>query len=476
MIIKRALAYDDVLLMPDYSEVLPRECNTKTLLCQGIELNVPFISSPMDTVTEADMAIAMSLHGGVGVIHKGMTIEEQIKQIERVKRWMNFVIPNPVTVMPGDHVSHLKELADKHGFSTFPVIEDDGSLYGIVTSKDIRLFPDANWVYDVAKRDAVSIKEYATEDEVLNVFAKNRVAKVPVVDKNNKCVGLITLTDIEKRADYPLATLDANGRLMVGAAVNVSDTIERTKALYAAGCDFIIVDSAHGDSKGVLNAVRKTVALDLIPVIGGNVSTRGGAERLVAAGAAAVRVGQGPSGICSTRIVSGCGIPQLTAVMDAVEGAGNIPVIADGGIKYSGDIVKALAAGARTVMIGGLFAGTKESPGKEVVLNGRIYKEYRGMGSLGAIKDHGGERYGMSKDEIISPEGVEGRVPYKGELGPYFAQLVAGLKKGMGYTGSTTLEDLREAHFVEITNSGLKESHAHDILMISGAPNYDGPN
>ena len=468
---KKGLSYDDVLLVPSYSEVLPRDCDTRTKFCNGIELAIPFVSSPMDTVTEHATAIAMALAGGVGVIHKNMTVERQCSEVKRVKRWTNSIIDDPVCVHESSPISDLEKEPD---YGTFPVVDDYGKLVGIVSKKDIRLFSfdESTPIRDVMTKDVAFVRRETAEKDALTTMRERRVSKVPVVDEGGVVVGLVTLRDVEKRDEYPLATLDEDRRLVVGAAVSVND-LDRARELVGSGVDFLVIDAAHGDSLNVVNAVLDAKKLG-IPVVAGNVSTGLGALRLANAGAAAIRVGQGSGASCSTRIVAGIGVPQLTAVMDAAESV-DVPVIADGGIKYSGDVTKAIAAGASTVMLGGLIAGTSEAPGAEVFLDGRVYKEYRGMGSVGAILDHGGERYGISKDDVVSPEGVEGRVPYVGDLAPFLAQMIAGLKKGMGYVGAEDLKELREAEFVEVSAAGLRESHPHDMVVTKSSPNYNLP-
>ena len=479
MEIKESLSYDDVLLAPSYSEVLPGKADVKTKLTAKISLNVPIISAAMDTVTEDKMAIALALHGGAGVIHRNLTPEEQARQAAKVKRYLNWIIEDPVTVDTGITLAEVRSIMDRTGVTGLPVL-DNGKVVGIITERDLKfnVHPE-DLVDDVMTRDLVLETGTPTEETAKDKFDKHRIEKLPVVDENGKLTGLITVKDMEKHQAYPNAALDDSGSLIVGAAVSPRDWMTRIPLLIEARVDFVVLDTAHGASRDVIDAVAdiKKAYPDL-QVIGGNIADGDGAERLIKAGADAVKVGVGPGSICTTRIVAGIGVPQFTAVLNAVEVCEkyNIPVIADGGIKYSGDIVKAIGAGASVVMIGNLFAGLKESPGREIIFEGRIFKTYRGMGSLGAIQSGGGDRYRMAEDEEPVPEGIEGRVPFKGELAPYLNQLVTGLKKGMGYTGCATLEELRNyKRFIKITAAGWRESHAHDISITHEAPNYSRP-
>lgn len=473
---REAYSYDDVLLVPAYSEVLPKECDVRTTLCADIKLNVPIISAAMDTVTEERLAIAIALEGGAGVIHRNLKPEVQAQQVANVKRYLNWVIDAPVTVTSDATIRDVKALMDKYRVSGMPVLDADQRLVGIITGRDLRFCRD----------DSLSVKDVMTKEPVVEQgdpspasarekFDRHRIEKLPVVDAQGRLTGLITVKDMEKHERFPRAALDKSGRLIVGAAVSPQDYDVRCPLLKQSRVDFVVLDTAHGDTKSVQDAVRGIKAKYGIPVIGGNVATKEGTRRLIDAGADAVKVGIGPGSICTTRIVAGVGVPQFTAVYDCAEEAAKsgIPVIADGGIKFSGDITKAIAAGASVVMIGNLFAGLKEAPGREIIFDGRIYKEYRGMGSLGAIAEGSGDRYQIGKDETPVPEGIEGRVPYKGELRHFLHQLVAGLKKGMGYCGTKSIEELKTyRNFVKITAAGLRESHAHDVTITQEAPNY----
>ncbi|MDR2444571.1 MAG: IMP dehydrogenase [Spirochaetaceae bacterium] len=471
-----AYSYDDVLLLPGYSEILPRDCDVKTRLCAGLELNVPVLSAAMDTVTEEKLAIAIALEGGAGVIHHNLSPEEQARQVASVKRYLNWVIETPVTVGVDVKVGEVKEMMRRYNVSGMPVLDSDKRLVGIITSRDLRFCSDDTLpVYQVMTRKLVTEQGSPSPDSARRKFDENRIEKLPVVDSENRLTGLITVKDMEKHAQYPYAATDGTGRLIVGAAISPLDYEIRIPLLKNAHVDFVVVDTAHGDTRNVAGAVSGIKKKFDIPVISGNVATKEGTRRLIDAGTDAVKVGMGPGSICTTRVVAGVGVPQFTAVWDCAEEAGkdNIPVIADGGIKFSGDITKAIGAGADTVMIGSLFAGLKESPGSEIIFDGRIYKEYRGMGSIGALKDGGGERYQIAKDEEPTPEGIEGRVPYKGELRLFLHQLVAGLRKGMGYCGCKSIAELKSYRkFLKITAAGLRESHAHDVQITQEAPNY----
>lgn len=473
---KEAYSYDDVLLVPAYSDVLPKECDVRTTLCADIKLNVPIISAAMDTVTEERLAIAIALEGGAGVIHRNLRPEVQAQQVVNVKRYLNWVIDAPVTVTSDATIRDVKALMDKFRVSGMPVLDADQRLVGIITGRDLRFCRDDSLsVRDVMTKDPVVEQGDPSPASAREKFDKHRIEKLPVVDAQGRLTGLITVKDMEKHERFPRAALDKSGRLIVGAAVSPQDYDVRCPLLKQARVDFVVLDTAHGDTKSVQEAVRGIKARYGIPVIGGNVATREGARRLIDAGSDAIKVGIGPGSICTTRIVAGVGVPQFTAVYECAEEAAKsgIPVIADGGIKFSGDITKAIAAGASVVMIGNLFAGLKEAPGREIIFDGRIYKEYRGMGSLGALNDGSGDRYQIGKDETPVPEGIEGRVPYKGELRHFLYQLVAGLKKGMGYCGTKSIEELKAyRNFVKITNAGLRESHAHDVTITQEAPNY----
>jgi IMP dehydrogenase len=471
-----ALSYDDVLLLPGYSDILPKECDVSTRLCASVMLNVPVISAAMDTVTEEKLAIAIALEGGSGVIHRNLSPEEQARQVGNVKRYLNWIIGSPVTVAEDARIRDVIVLRDKFQVSGMPVLDREGRLKGIITSRDLRFCRDDSLlVKDVMTKNPVTEQGTPSVSSAREKFDKYRIEKLPVVDSGGRLTGLITVKDMEKHASFPRAAIDRGGRLIAGAAVSPQDYEVRLPLLKKAGVDYVVLDTAHGDSKNVMDAVRGIKERFDIPVIGGNVASREGTRRLIEAGADAVKVGIGPGSICTTRIVAGIGVPQFTAVWDCADEAAKhgIPVIAEGGIKFSGDITKAIGAGAGAVMIGNLFAGLKEAPGHEIIYDGRIYKEYRGMGSLGAIHDGSGDRYQIGKDEEPVPEGIEGRVPYKGELKSYINQLVSGLRKGMGYCGCKNIEELKKyRNFCRITAAGLKESHAHDIAITQEAPNY----
>ncbi len=473
---REALSYDDVLLQPGYSDLLPRECNVETILCADIKLNIPIITAAMDTVTEERMAIAIALEGGSGVIHRNLKPEAQAQQVMSVKRFLNWIIDSPVTVGTDALVKDVKSLMERYKVSGMPVLDKDNRLTGIITNRDLRFCTDFTLpVTSVMTKNPVTVQGEPSVTAAREKFDKHRIEKLPVVDAQGHLTGLITVKDMEKHDAFPHAALDKGGRLIVGAAVSPQDLEIRMPLLKAAKVDFVVLDTAHGDSKNVMDAVTAIKKKFGVPVIGGNVASREATKRLIDAGADAVKIGIGPGSICTTRIVAGIGVPQFTAVWDCAEEASKykIPVIADGGIKFSGDISKAIGAGANVVMIGNLFAGLKEAPGKEILFDGRIYKEYRGMGSLGAINDGAGDRYQIGKDESPVPEGIEGRVPYKGELRNYLNQLVAGLRKGMGYCGCKNIDELKKyRNFVKITGAGLKESHIHDVTITQEAPNY----
>jgi len=476
MKIEETLSYDDILLLPGYSAVTPGDADISTRLVGTIRLNVPVVSAAMDTVTEERLAIALALEGGAGVIHRNLSPEKQAAQVARVKRFLNWIIESPVTVGKNETVSHVRSLMDQFNVSGMPVLEEDGRLCGIITGRDLRFCRDNTLlVTDIMTHDPVVERGTPTPDSAREKFDKYKIEKLPVVDEQDRLTGLITVKDMEKQRLYPHASTDRSGRLIVGAAVSPVDFTERMPLLIESKVDFVVIDTAHGDSAGVIEAVSKMKKNYPVPVIGGNVATREGTRRLIDAGADAIKVGVGPGSICTTRIVAGIGVPQFSAVCWCVEEAekSGLPVIADGGIKFSGDIVKALAGGASSVMIGNLFAGLREAPGNEIIFDGRMFKEYRGMGSIGAIKEGSGDRYQMTADEEPVPEGIEGRVPYKGELKPFLHQLVTGLRKGMGYCGTKTVEELRQyKKYVKISSAGLKESHAHDVMITKEAPNY----
>jgi len=472
---EETLSYDDVLLLPSYADMLPSDAVVTTEILPNVRLNIPIMSAAMDTVTEDRLAIALGLEGGVGVIHRNLTPEDQAQQVSVVKRYLNWIIENPLTVDRKQRVSDVWDVMSRYNISGLPVLEND-KLCGIITSRDMRFCRDyTKLVEDVMTPNPVV--EVGTPDieSAQHKFDEYKIEKLPVVDKDNRLTGLITVKDMEKHSAFPRAALDDSGRLLVGAAVSPNDIDARMPLLRDARVDFVVLDTAHGDSANVVNAIKKIKAAYSIPVVGGNVATREGTRRLIDAGADAVKVGVGPGSICTTRVVAGIGVAQFSAVLWAAEEAAGsgVPIIADGGIKFSGDITKALAAGASTVMIGNLFAGLKEAPGREIIYEGRIFKAYRGMGSLGAIKKGSGDRYQMNDDEDPVPEGVEGRVPYKGELKPYLHQLVTGLKKGMGYCGCRSIDELRAyKKFVRITAAGLTESHVHDVAVTQEPPNY----
>ncbi|MDR2210389.1 MAG: IMP dehydrogenase [Spirochaetaceae bacterium] len=474
--LKEALSYDDILLLPGYSDVLPRDCDVATLLCGDLMLNVPVISSAMDTVTEDTLAIAIALEGGAGVIHRNLSPEEQARQAAAVKRFLNWVIASPVTVGEDASIADVKIVMERFNISGMPVLDQGDRLTGIITNRDLRFCRDDTLnVTEVMTKNPVVVQGEPTVSEAREKFDKHRIEKLPVVDTEGHLKGLITVKDMEKHDLFPNAATDKGGRLIVGAAVSPHDYKLRMPLLQKAMVDFVVLDTAHGDTASVMDAVAGIKKKFSIPVIGGNVASREGTRRLIDAGADAVKIGVGPGSICTTRIVAGIGVPQFTAVLECAEEAAkdHIPVIADGGIRFSGDITKAIAAGAGAVMIGNLFAGLKEAPGKEILFDGRIFKEYRGMGSMGAINDGAGDRYQIGKDEKPVPEGIEGRVPYKGELKNYLYQLVAGLRKGMGYCGCRNIDELkRYRNFVRITTAGWRESHVHDVTITQEAPNY----
>ncbi len=473
-------SYDDVLLVPGYSEVLPRETELSTRLVADIALNLPLVSAAMDTVTEEDMAVAIALQGGVGVIHRNLLPQEQADQAASVKRYLNWIIENPVTVEADRTLRDVRSIMDRHRVTGLPVVDHEGRLVGIITARDLRFRrDDGALVREAMTADLVVEGTDATPASAREKFDEHRIEKLPVVDARGRLSGLITVKDMEKHERYPNAATDKAGRLLVGAAVSPQDWEARMPLLKAAKVDFVVLDTAHGDSRNVIDAV---IAIKRsypdVPVIGGNVVTKEGARRLIDAGSDAIKVGVGPGSICTTRVVAGVGVPQFSAVLWCAEECdkAGIPLIADGGIKYSGDIVKAIAGGAAAVMIGNLLAGLKEAPGREVLYEGRIYKEYRGMGSLGALSDGSGDRYGIGKDESPVPEGIEGRVPYKGDMAQYLHQLSSGLRKGMGYCGCRDLSELRRyRRFVRITSAGLRESHPHDVAITQEAPNYGRP-
>ena len=474
-----ALSFDDVLLLPGYTNVLPDEVYTSTVLVREIRLHIPIVSSPMDTVTESRMAIALAREGGVGVIHRNMPIERQVAEVDRVKRSEHGIIWDPIYLSPHHTVRDALQLMERYHISGVPITDESGSLVGILTNRDIRF--ETN--YDRPIREVMTAENLITAplgttlDEAERILQKHKIEKLPIVDEQGKLRGLITIKDLLKIRQHPNATKDAKGRLVVGAAVGpLREPVERARALYEAGADFIVIDSAHGHSEGVLQAVRAIRrALPDLPIVAGNVATREGVRALVEAGAECIRVGLGAGSICTTRVVAGVGVPQLTAIQECAEEADKlgVPIIADGGIRYSGDIVKALAAGASAVMLGNLLAGCEESPGEIEIYRNRAYKVYRGMGSLAAMREGSSDRYAQTDPRKIVPEGVEGRVPYRGPLSETIHQLVGGLRSGMGYVGARNLQELsQKARFVRITNSGLRESHHHSVSITREPPNY----
>lgn len=480
-IIKEALTFDDVLLIPGKSDVLPHEVSTQTKLTKKITLNIPLVSAAMDTVTEAKLAIAIAQEGGLGIIHKNMSIEEQAEEVDKVKRSESGMIVDPITIEHDKNVQDALALMSKYKISGIPVTKN-GKLYGILTNRDLRFVKNVFEPIEkyMTKENLVTVPVGTSLEEAKEHLQRHRIEKLLVVDEEYNLKGLITIKDINKKLKYPNATKDEFGRLRVGAAVGVSpETLDRVDALVEKGVDVIVVDTAHGHSKKVIDMVKTLRGkYPDLQIVAGNVATAEAVEDLVKAGADCVKVGIGPGSICTTRIVAGVGVPQITAIMDCAEMAAkyDIPIIADGGIKYSGDIVKAIAAGANVVMIGSLFAGTTESPGEIELYQGRSYKVYRGMGSVGAMKKGSKDRYFQDETEIegkFVPEGVEGRVHYKGDLSQTIYQLVGGLRSGMGYLGCRTIDEVRNnAKFVKISNAGLRESHVHDVIITKEAPNY----
>ena len=476
--VKEGLTFDDVLLIPAESDVLPRDVDVSTRLTAAVKLNIPLMTAAMDTVTEARMAIAIAREGGIGVIHKNMSIEAQADQVDRVKRSENGVITNPFFLSPDHTVADADELMGKYRISGVPVCEN-GKLVGILTNRDMRFLTDyTQKIGEVMTKDnLVTAPVGTTLEQARAILARHRIEKLPIVDENGMLRGLITIKDIQKAVKYPNSARDAAGRLLCAAALGATgDVLERAAALAKAGVDVFVLDSAHGHSQNYIRAVEKVkVAFPQVSLIAGNVATGEATRALIAAGADAVKVGIGPGSICTTRVVAGIGVPQITAIYDAACAAApyGIPVIADGGIQYSGDMVKALAAGANTVMVGSLVAGCEESPGDSELYQGRQFKVYRGMGSLGAMANGSRDRYFQENQKKLVPEGVEGRVPYKGALSETVYQMMGGLRSGMGYCGCRTIADLQQnGRFVRITNAGLKESHPHDISITKEAPNY----
>jgi IMP dehydrogenase len=485
MQIQEALTFDDVLLKPAASAVLPGQTDTRTRLTRTIELNIPLMSSAMDTVTEAAMAIAMAQAGGIGVIHKNLDAEAQANEVRKVKKFESGMVVNPVTIHPEQKLADALALMETHQISGIPVVErGNGKLVGILTNRDVRFATDSNTpVHALMTKDKlVTVREGATREEAKRLLHQYRIEKLLVVDDAYRCIGLITVKDIEKANKFPGASKDEKGRLRTAAATGVGeDGLRRAQLLIDAEVDVIVVDTAHGHSRGVLEAVTRVKKLsNYTQIMAGNVATREGAQALIDAGADAVKIGIGPGSICTTRMVAGVGVPQLTAIIDAAEAchAAGVPAIGDGGIKYSGDLAKAIAAGADCAMIGSLLAGTDEAPGEVILYQGRSYKSYRGMGSIGAMARGSADRYFQQEVQStlkLVPEGIEGRVPYKGAVGNILHQLVGGLRAAMGYTGNATIKDMQKnCQFLRITGSGLRESHVHDVEIMREAPNYRG--
>ena len=483
-LVNQALTFDDVLLVPDYSEVLPQEADLSTLLTKNISLKIPIVSSAMDTVTEARMAIALAEFGGIGIIHKNLSIHDQAQQVSSVKKFESGIVRDPITISSDKTIGELVQLTKDLNISGMPVV-DENHLVGIVTSRDFRNVSDTSASVETImtpKERLVTAKENEGLDQVKTLLYENRIEKIPLVDDNFFLKGLVTLKDINKTKDFPLASKDSEGRLLTGAAIgNSADTEDRLEALISAGVDVIVIDSAHGHSKGIIDRVAsvKNTYPD-IQVIAGNVATGEGAEALVKAGVDAVKVGIGPGSICTTRVVTGVGVPQITAISNVVEAVDKkgIPIIADGGIRFSGDIAKAIAAGADTVMLGGILAGTEEAPGQVELYQGRSYKSYRGMGSVGAMsgESNSGDRYfqeNIAQTDKLVPEGIEGRVPYKGFVETTLHQILGGLRQSMGYTGCADIGTMKsKPKFMQVTSSGITESHVHDVSVTKEAPNY----
>ena len=479
MEIREALTFDDVLLVPQASSVLPSTADTRTRVTREISLNIPLLSSAMDTVTEARMAITMAQAGGIGVIHKNLDIDEQARQVRRVKRFESGIVYNPVTLRPDQTLADARALTERYGFTGFPVVDDQHRVVGIVTNRDMRFAQSDDTPVRVmmTSEDLAILREPADREEAISLMKARRIEKLLVTDADGKLTGLLTLKDTEQAVLNPTACKDALGRLRVAAATGVGDAgFARTEALIDAGVDIVVIDTAHGHSQGVIEAVGRAKRLsNEVQVIAGNVATAEATRALIDAGADAVKVGIGPGSICTTRMVAGVGVPQLTAIMDCAAAAGDVPVIADGGIKFSGDFAKAIAAGASCAMVGSMIAGTDESPGEVILYQGRSFKAYRGMGSLGAMARGSADRYfqkDAASDKLV-PEGIEGQVPYKGSAGAVIHQLVGGLRAAMGYTGCATVEEMRtKCRFVKITGAGLKESHVHDVQITRESPNY----
>ncbi len=477
----QSLTFDDVLLKPGFSEVVPAETETKTRLTKNISLAIPIMSSAMDTVTESALAIALAQQGGIGVLHKNMSIEEQAAEVGAVKRFESGMVVDPITLSPDDTIAHALQIMAKRGISGFPIVDEKNKLVGILTHRDLRFESRLQLrVRDLMTKKVITAPVGTSLEQAKKIFQQNRVEKLPVVDSNSILKGLITVKDIQKTIQYPNASKDRLGRLLAAAAIGATgDYFDRASALVKAKVDVLVIDTAHGHTKRVIEATRRIKkAFPKTELMVGNVATAEGARALIAAGVDAIKVGMGPGSICTTRIVSGAGVPQISAIMEcsSVAFKAKVPLVADGGIKFSGDVAKALAAGADSVMIGSLFAGTDESPGELILYQGRSFKTYRGMGSLGAMKQGSKDRYGQENEmnmQKLVPEGIEGRVPYKGPLANVVNQLIGGLRAGMGYCGAKNLADFhKKAQFVRITNAGLKESHVHDVAITKEAPNY----
>ncbi|MEP3226398.1 MAG: IMP dehydrogenase [Parasphingorhabdus sp.] len=480
--IRTGLTFDDVLLQPGASDIVPSQANTQTWLTKEIGLNIPVLSSAMDTVTEADMAIVMAQMGGIGVLHRNLTLEQQTAAVRQVKRFESGMVVNPITIAPDATLADAEAVMAQNKISGIPVVESSGKLVGILTNRDVRFAENPKQPVSelMTKDDLVTVPVGVSQEEARRMLHQRRIEKLLVVDDRYRCVGLITVKDIEKAVTYPNATKDSSGRLRVAAASTVGDAgLERTEALIDAECDLVVIDTAHGHSQMVAKAVEEVKKRsNQTQIIAGNVATAAATRALIDAGADGIKVGIGPGSICTTRVVAGVGVPQLTAIMDCAEEAtkSSVPIVADGGLRTSGDVAKALAAGASSVMVGSLLAGTEEAPGETFLYQGRAYKSYRGMGSVGAMARGSADRYfqqDISDQMKLVPEGIEGQVPFKGPAGDVVHQLVGGVKAAMGYTGSATLEQLRErAEFVRITNAGLQESHVHDVSITREAPNY----
>ena len=480
-VLAEALTFDDVLVLPMHSDVLPKQVLLKSRFTKNISLNLPFCSAAMDTVTESKMAIALASLGGVGIIHKNNSPDEQALEVKKVKKFESGIVKDPITIKSSNTIEELKQLTSELNISGMPVVDED-ELKGIVTGRDFRYARDMEQTVSeimTPKEKLITVKEGESQDVVKSLMYKNRIEKVLILDDHNKLSGMITMKDIEKSIDYPLASRDSEGRLIVGAALGVSsDLMERAEKLSAAGIDVFVLDSAHGDSEGVINAIKEVKKkFSKIEIIGGNVATAEGAKALIDAGVDAVKVGVGPGSICTTRIIAGVGVPQLSAILNVVQAAKDIPVISDGGVRFSGDIVKAIGAGADSVMLGSALAGTEEAPGEVELYQGRSFKTYRGMGSIGAMsKRTDANRYMQGEDidtDKLVPEGIEGRVPFRGWLKDVVYQLEGGLRQGMGYTGSKNIEELKKkVQFQKITRSGVLESHVHDVSITKEAPNY----